>query len=184
MASLFRPTAASMGIMRQSCLAAASKGPAARSSIMGVVSSQGVFQRTGFQTSSKRAILPPLPQKLPGTVNDPAPLPEVHPSEGSYHWTFERLITVGLLPLATAPLAGASLNPIMDSILCSILVLHIHSGFQSIIIDYLPPNRVPKTAALFKWGLRAATLTVAAGLYEFETNDVGVTAALKKVWNA
>ncbi|KZZ86810.1 Cytochrome b, succinate dehydrogenase small subunit, CybS [Ascosphaera apis ARSEF 7405] len=190
MASLFRPTAASMGIMRQSCRSMA-KGPhmgaaafVSRSSIMSVVSSQNAFQRSGFQTSSKRDLLPPLPQKLPGTVNDPAPLPEVHPSEGSYHWTFERIIAASLLPLAAAPFAGASLNPIMDSILCSVLVLHIHSGFQSIICDYVPPNRVPKSATLFKWGLRAGTLTVAVGLYEFETNDIGLTAAIKKIWNA
>lgn len=25
-------------------------------------------------------------------VNDPAPIPKPHPSEGSYHWTFERCV--------------------------------------------------------------------------------------------
>ena len=55
---------------------------------------------------------------------------------------------------------------------------------RSIIIDYLPMWRVPRTRKLFNWLLRAATLTVAVGLYEFETNDVGVTEAIKRIWTA
>ena len=43
-----------------------------------------------FHTSQSRALLPPLPQKIEGTVNDPQPLPHVSPMHGSYHWTFER----------------------------------------------------------------------------------------------
>lgn len=43
-----------------------------------------------FQTSSRRQILPPLPQTIAGTVNDAARVPEPEPSHGSYHWTMER----------------------------------------------------------------------------------------------
>lgn len=114
------------------------------------------------------------------------------------------LIAAGLVPLTIAPFVGGSLNPVMDSILAAGIVLHSHIGFQcvfastlkkkkrkcvlttyrALITDYLPEYRVPKTLALFKWGLRAATLTVAVGLYEFETNDVGITEAIKRVWTA
>ena len=55
---------------------------------------------------------------------------------------------------------------------------------RSIIIDYLPGKRVPKTRAAFEWGLRLATLMVGVGLYEFETNDVGLTEAIKRIWKA
>ena len=55
---------------------------------------------------------------------------------------------------------------------------------RSIIIDYIPSKRLPKTRALFWWGLRAGTLVVAVGLYEFETNDVGLTEAIKRIWTA
>jgi succinate dehydrogenase (ubiquinone) membrane anchor subunit len=34
------------------------------------------------------------------------------------------------------------------------------------------------------WVLRICTVLVAVGLYEFETNDVGVTEAVKRVWTA
>lgn len=95
-------------------------------------------------------------------MNDPAPIPEPHPSEGSYHWSFERfvlpsayynidttpsdslrhaqrktptniylrLVCVGLVPLTFAPFAAGSLNPVMDAILCSLIVAHSHIGFQ------------------------------------------------------
>jgi hypothetical protein len=34
--------------------------------------------------------LPPLPQKIQGTANDPVPVPTPEYVHGSYHWTFER----------------------------------------------------------------------------------------------
>ncbi|KAI5294961.1 membrane anchor subunit of succinate dehydrogenase, Sdh4 [Ascosphaera acerosa] len=190
MASLVRPSAVCMSIARHSCFAAAQGSRmggiafAQRSPMMGVVSAQGAFQRYGFQTTSQRALLPPLPQKIPGTVNDAAALPPMSPSHGSHHWTFERTIAAIMPIVAAAPLSGASVSPLVDSVLCSVLLLHVHSGFQSIIIDYVPENRVPRAAWVFKWGLRAATLTVAAGLYEFETNDIGLSGAIKKIWHA
>lgn len=55
---------------------------------------------------------------------------------------------------------------------------------RSVIIDYVPWKRLPKTRVFFMWGLRAATLTVAVGLYEFETNDVGLTEGIKRIWMA
>ncbi|KAJ5126695.1 Succinate dehydrogenase cytochrome b small subunit [Penicillium atrosanguineum] len=144
----------------------------------------GVSQMVAFHASARKQILPPLPQSIEGTMNDPVPVPKPHPSEGSYHWTFERAVCVGLIPLSVAPFAAGSLNPVMDAILCSLLVAHSHIGFQAAIIDYFRPQRVPKFYSLCQWLLRAFTLTTAIGLYEFETNDVGVTEALRRIWNA
>jgi succinate dehydrogenase (ubiquinone) membrane anchor subunit len=117
-------------------------------------------------------------------ANDPAPVPPANPSHGSYHWTFERLVSAGLIPLTIAPFAAGSLNPTMDAILCATILIHSHIGFESIVIDYIPTKRLPKTRMLFWWGLRLATVTVGVGLYEFETNDVGVTEAIKRIWHA
>jgi len=43
---------------------------------------------------------------------------------------------------------------------------------------------VPKTRASLEWTLRIATLLTLIGLYEFETNDVGLTEGIKRVWKA
>jgi succinate dehydrogenase (ubiquinone) membrane anchor subunit len=72
----------------------------------------------------------------------------------------------------------------MDAVLCAAILIHSHMGFQSIIIDYIPAKRLPKVRMTFWWGLNAATLLVGIGLYEFETNDVGITEAIKRVWQA
>ena len=83
-----------------------------------------------FHSTAQRSILPPGPQKIEGGVNDPAPVPPPHPTEGSYHWVFERLLSVGLIPLTVAPFAAGSLNPTMDALLCASVLIHSHIGFE------------------------------------------------------
>jgi len=137
-----------------------------------------------FHASGKKAILPMGPQVIDGTANDPAKIPEPHPTHGSYHWTFERLVAVGLVPLTIAPFVSGSLNPVLDATFCALLLIHSHTGFQSIIIDYIPMYHYRKTRIVFWWALRLATLVVGVGLYEFETNDVGLTEGIKRIWKA
>jgi succinate dehydrogenase (ubiquinone) membrane anchor subunit len=111
-------------------------------------------------------------------------VPHTSPVHGSYHWTFERLISAGLVPLTIAPFAAGSLNPATDAILCGAILIHSHIGFGALITDYLPVKRVPKSKFAFEWGLKLATVVVGVGLYEFETNDVGVTEAIRRIWTA
>jgi succinate dehydrogenase (ubiquinone) membrane anchor subunit len=122
--------------------------------------------------------------KTPTAVNDPVPVPKPSAAHGSYHWTTERLLAAGLVPLTIAPFAAGSLNPTLDAVLCGAILLHSHLGFQQVVIDYIPPKAWPNLRRFFWWGLNLATLTVGVGLYEFETNDVGVTEAIKRVWKA
>lgn len=117
-------------------------------------------------------------------VNDPAPIPHANAAHGSYHWTFERLLAASLVPLSITPFASGSLNPTLDAILCSAVLLHSHIGFQSVIIDYIPKRTHAGLHKLFMWALNIATVAVGVSLYEFETNDVGVTEAIKRVWKA
>jgi succinate dehydrogenase (ubiquinone) membrane anchor subunit len=93
-------------------------------------------------------------------------------------------MSVALIPLTIAPFAAGSLNPMTDAILCGTILIHSHIGFTSCIVDYFPPRRVPKTRKLFEWALKAATVAVGLGLYEFETNDVGLTEAIHRIWTA
>jgi succinate dehydrogenase (ubiquinone) membrane anchor subunit len=93
-------------------------------------------------------------------------------------------MSAALIPLTIAPFAAGSLNPTTDAILCATILIHSHIGFQACIIDYFPPRRVPKTRKAFDWTLKAATVAVGIGLYEFETNDVGLTEAIHRIWTA
>lgn len=193
MASIIRPN-----VLRQVCskrvfstqntiIPAASKSITSRPAILGAFARQSLpssVRVAAFHASGKQAILPPPRQTIVGTVNDAAVVPPADASHGSYHWTFERLISVGLIPLTIAPFAAGSLNPVTDAILCATLIIHSHIGFDSCIVDYFPTRQVPKTRVILSWVLRVATLGVGVGLYEFETNDVGITEALKRIWKA
>jgi len=139
---------------------------------------------TAFHTTARKNLLPPPPQVIDGTVNDAAPVPPPSPSHGSYHWTFDRLVAGALIPLTVAPFAAGSLNPTLDAILCATLLIHSHTGFQAIIIDYIPKKQLPGVRKAFIWGLNAATAVVGLALYEFETTDVGITETIKRVWTA
>ncbi|KAK2073855.1 hypothetical protein P8C59_008100 [Phyllachora maydis] len=141
-------------------------------------------QTTAFHTTPRQNILPPGPQVVDGTINDPQPLPKPSPVHGSYHWTFERGMAAALVPLTVAPFAAGSLNPTLDAVLCGVLLVHSHLGMQSIIIDYVPKRRYPGAHRLVWWGLNAATAVVGLALYEFETNDVGLTEAIRRIWTA
>ncbi|KAH8597671.1 CybS-domain-containing protein [Bisporella sp. PMI_857] len=151
-----------------------------------------IAAKRSFTTSSKSSLpainkpiaRPTVREVINGTVNDAAPVPHSSPTHGSYHWTFERLISVGLVPLTVAPFAAGSLNPTTDALLCATLLIHSHIGFGAIITDYVPVKRLPRSKFVFDWGLKLATVVVGVGLYEFETNDVGVTEAIRRIWVA
>ncbi|KAI1120620.1 mitochondrial succinate dehydrogenase cytochrome b560 subunit D [Nemania abortiva] len=186
MASAIRPT-----LLRQTILSAATRRATAipasaflsRTSFQSPIA-QNAARAAAFHASCRRNLLPPGPQVIKGTVNDAVPVPDPKPTHGSYHWTFERLIAAGLVPLTVAPFAAGSLNPAMDAVLCALLLVHSHAGFQSIIIDYVPNRRYPGAYKACLWLLNIATVLAGIGLYEFETNDVGVTEAVKRVWKA
>ena len=55
---------------------------------------------------------------------------------------------------------------------------------RSCIIDYFPKKRIPKLRAAAHWALRISTLLLGVALYSFETNDVGITEAVSRVWHA
>lgn len=83
-----------------------------------------------FSTSAQRKILPPGPQVIEGGINDPAPVPKSNPLHGSYHWTFERALSVALIPLTITPFAAGSVNPALDAALIFTILVHSHMGFQ------------------------------------------------------
>ncbi len=106
----------------------------------------------------------------------------ISPLHGSYHWTFERLLSLGTLSLIG--MAAFSPSKIVDFSLSIVLPLHCHIGFGSIITDYLPNRKFPflyKFSMIFLYG---ATITSIYGLYMFNTKSVGITEAIKSIWNA
>ncbi|KAL0935279.1 succinate dehydrogenase cytochrome b small subunit [Colletotrichum truncatum] len=175
MASFVRPA-----LLRQTAMAARmAKTGASRSAFL-----KNSIRVAAFHNTAKRDLLPVGPRMFDLIVNDPAPVPPPSPAHGSYHWSFDRILAAGLVPITITPFAAGSLNPTTDAILCALILIHSHTGFQNIIIDYVPTPTYPKLRKGTMWALNIATALVGLGLYEFETSDVGVTEAVSRMWKA
>ncbi|KAJ7175326.1 mitochondrial inner membrane protein [Mycena filopes] len=126
-----------------------------------------VFAKTLLAT---RAAATQSSDALYGTVNDPTSFPTPSRVHGSHHWSFERLLSAGLIPLTGAAFATSpSVHPVLDGLLGVSLV------FDSIIVDYLHPHKFPMFGHVATWTLRTTTVGVALGVYQFNTNDIGFT---------
>ena len=64
------------------------------------------------------------------------------------------------------------------------VLIHSHIGFESIVIDYVPTHRMPGVRRFLMWALKAAFVVVGYGYYEFETNDVGLSEGIRRMWKA
>lgn len=157
-----------------------------------------MLPRTIFRTSLNRALhttskrsftipfLSTLPQKpggVEGTANDPFIAPEPRKTEGSYHWDFERIIAVSLVPLVTLPIAtGGSISTVADGLLSAVLVGHLHVGFQSCIMDYISERVYGKNHHRAMFLLTLGSLLSFIGIYKLETEENGAIGVLTSLW--
>ncbi|KZT20525.1 SDHD, membrane anchor subunit of succinate dehydrogenase [Neolentinus lepideus HHB14362 ss-1] len=142
------------------------------------------FAQVRKATSSSTEYVPGGPI-YKGTVNDPTTFPTPSKTHGSYHWAFERLLSAGLVPLTGAAFVmSPTAHPVLDGLLGVSLVMHSHIGFDSILVDYVHKRKFPILGPLASWTLRATTVGVLVGVYKFNTEDVGLTELISKVWTA
>ncbi|ODQ78018.1 hypothetical protein BABINDRAFT_163059 [Babjeviella inositovora NRRL Y-12698] len=118
-----------------------------------------------------------------GTVNDAYIVPSAQKLEGSYHWTSERLVAVGLVPLTVMPLAGGDFSATLDTALASLLLIHCHAGFQACIVDYIPKRVYGAIHSYAMMLLTFGTMVSGYGIYNLEKED-GLTGLVKKLWKA
>lgn len=62
------------------------------------------------------------------------------------------------------------LNVTMGSKLVTVFAIQ----FDSIVVDYLHTRKFPVIGQIAKWGLRTATVATLVGIYQFNTNDIGM----------
>ncbi|CDR45381.1 CYFA0S18e00562g1_1 [Cyberlindnera fabianii] len=165
---------------------------------VGLSVARGSVQQTAFKATATTALhtsavrkfdipflkqIPQPPGYIVGTVNDAYIGPKASRSHGSLHWTAERLISIGLVPLATVPFFTGSVAPVLDATFAGLILAHSFIGFQSCIIDYIPKRVYGKQHDYAMWLLAFGTAVAAYGIYEIESKDVGLTGVLKKLWN-
>ncbi|KAI3662258.1 hypothetical protein MP638_001455 [Amoeboaphelidium occidentale] len=135
-----------------------------------------------FQTQLR--LFRPSTIKSSATTSPSAAEAAKNPVHGSYHWQFERYLSVALVPLCTVPLfTGPSRT--VDFLLTFALPIHLHLGFGQIITDYLNPRKIGSFGNKAVVGsLYLATALTIYGLFRFNTNDVGITEFVANLWNA
>ncbi|KNC95882.1 uncharacterized protein SPPG_08746 [Spizellomyces punctatus DAOM BR117] len=136
-----------------------------------------LFQNT--QADKRDAVVGAAAPENPGTTTQSGE----HKSKlhGSYHWDFERALSIALVPLMTAPFIIGS-HPYVDLGLGVVIPLHTHIGFDAVIEDYLPVRRNPIIHRVMKYSLYTATGLCLYGCYQFNTNDIGITEFVKRLW--
>ncbi|KAI8063897.1 CybS-domain-containing protein [Gongronella butleri] len=102
---------------------------------------------------------------------------------GANHWNLERASAVGLIPLLSTQFVYGP-QPIVDGLLGVVLPYHIYMGFDSCITDYIPKRVYPRGYKAAMWTLRLSFALTMWGCYEFNTNDIGITEAVQRIWTA
>lgn len=102
---------------------------------------------------------------------------------GSYHWTYERALSV-----LTLGLVGGAFtlypNKMVDFGLGIVLPLHVHIGFSSIITDYLPRHKFPLIYPVSMGALYGLTGLTLYGIYVFNTEGPGICEGIATLWTA
>ncbi|KAF6752584.1 CybS-domain-containing protein, partial [Ephemerocybe angulata] len=89
-----------------------------------------------------------------------------------------------LVPLTAAAFVTSGANyPMLDGILgLTRLIARSHIGaFYQCVVDYLHPRKFPILGPASSWTLRAATLAATVGIFQCNTNDIGLTELIAEV---
>lgn len=133
---------------------------------------------------SKYKLKPQPPGGVTGTVNDAYQPGMIDTYAGSAHWTYERLISVALIPLASLPLFQSPVNPILDAAFGVLLLFHCHMGFLSCITDYIPERVYGVWNKIARRLLSLGTFVGMYGVYVIETESNGIFDLVQQLWLA
>ncbi|CAG98906.1 Tim18p [Kluyveromyces lactis] len=148
-----------------------------------------VFSSSKF---AKYKLIPPPPGGVTGNVNDNLPKTEPNWFHGSYHWDYERITAVSLVPLTMVPLYGAMSSatfasgfpfPVIDSLLASTILIHAYLGITSCIIDYIPKRKFGFWHKAAKFALALGSSFSLYGIYVLETENNGLIDLVSTLWD-
>lgn len=132
----------------------------------------------GFKT------IPQPPGNIVGTVNDAYVAPPPDKKHGSWHWTLERVVAIGLVPLVGASFT-LGLTAVLDTTLLAALLVHCYTGFQSCIIDYIPTRVYGAYHNYAMYLLTFGSGVAAYGIYDMEKREEGgLTGVVSRIFKA
>lgn len=119
-----------------------------------------------------------------GTVNDAVKTAPIDYYKGSYHWDYERIVAVSMVPLMMAPFVIGIEHPYIDATFSTLLLIHCRYGFQSCILDYIPERRFGIWHKVAMWTLDIGSWLALYGVYVIETEANGLFTLVCHMWGA
>lgn len=117
-----------------------------------------------------------------GTVNEAYKPPDANELHGSFHWSYERIVALGLVPMTAAPFILGPDFPILDTVFCVSVLIHSHSGFKSCIIDYIPERVYGVWHKIACRMLSLGSFVSLYGIYLLETTENGLFDFIARLW--
>lgn len=128
--------------------------------------------------------IPQPPGHIVGTVNDAYVTPKPNKTHGSLHWTTERAVAIGMVPLVATSLVSSP-GVIVDTTLSAFILYHSYVGFQSCIIDYIPKRVYGPYHNYAMYLLTFGTGVAGYGIYTIEQKEEGgLGGIVSKLWKA
>lgn len=130
------------------------------------------------------------PGAVEGTINDKLKTPDLNFFEGGFHWGYEKIIALAIIPTSLLPfysylyLGNLSISPIWDSLLSIFLLMHASYGYKSCIIDYIPERKFGYWHKFCKRLLQLGGVLSLYGIYVMETENNGMTDLVRRLWRA
>lgn len=124
------------------------------------------------------------PGHIVGTVNDAYKIPLVSFYEGSFHWTYERILAIGLIPMTLVPILFHVEAPLFDTAFCLTVLFHAHSGLKSCIIDYIPERVYGIWHKAASRLLSLGSFVSMYGIYVLETTENGLFDLIGRIMGA
>lgn len=131
---------------------------------------------------SKLRKTPQPPGFVVGTVNEAYVPPPVNHYQGGYHWTYERAVSIAMVPLAMTPFVAGVEYPMIDTAFCCGLLFHCHSGLKSCIIDYIPKRVYGVWHGMASKLLTLGSVVSLYGIYVLETANNGLFDLIRSMW--
>lgn len=135
-----------------------------------------------------------LPQQnaggVEGTINDKIQPSKISYFDGGFHWSYEKIISVALIPSTLVPfysffyLENLAINPILDSALAALILIHASYGYKACIIDYIPKRKYGYWHVICKRILQLGGVLSLYGIFVMETENNGLTNLIKRLWLA
>ena len=99
---------------------------------------------------------------------------------GSWHWLWERGLTVALVGLLPVSIFTSCKSA--DVALGFVLPIHAHLGIQQVFRDYIHKRKFPIIGRVASGSLFLATALVAIGLFELNLTDIGIGETVRRLW--